>query len=110
PAVKSFAEYENPFTTGLAHRMSPDALVLYSEEAFRAFARESGIDTGEEITATEVGHEVTRQFPNLAESIRFLTTAHSRILYSSRPPTSFDITLLEQLWTGMTRREPQSVG
>lgn len=110
PAVKSFAAYENPFITGLADRMSPDALVLYTEEAFRAFARESDIETGEEITATEVGHEVAGQFPDLAEPIRFLTTAHSRILYSSRPPTSFDIKLLEQLWTGMTRREPQTVG
>jgi hypothetical protein len=110
PTAKSFAEYENPFTTGLAQSMSPDALVLYTEEAFRAFAREFDIPTGEEITAAEVGYEVTGQFPNLAEPIRFLTTAHSRILYSSRPPISFDVTLLEQLWTGMARREPQSVG
>ena len=90
--------------------MSPDALVIYSEEAFRAFARELGVSTGEEFTPAEIGQEVTQRIPELAEAVRFLTTAHSRILYSSHPPAAFDIAPLEDLWTGMTRREPQAVG
>lgn len=110
PPPKRFAEYDNPFLTGQAHRMRPDALVIYTEEAFRAFGRELGVQDGEEITAAEFGDEVASRLPELAEAIRFLTGVHSRILYSSHPPTSFDITLLETLWTGMTRREPQAVG
>jgi len=109
-SLKSFAEYDNPFRTGQAERMSPDALVLYTEEAFRAFARELGIETGEEMTPAEIGREVVARFPELSESIRFLTTVHSRILYSSRPPLSFEIAPLEQLWNGMSQREPQAVG
>ncbi|MBD3676663.1 MAG: DUF4129 domain-containing protein [Planctomycetaceae bacterium] len=107
---KTFADYDNPFTTGLAQRLSPDALVLYSEEAFRAYAREQGIDAGEDITPQEIGQQVSARFPEMAEAVRFLTAAHSRILYSSRPPLSFDIAPLEPLWTGMSRRESQPVG
>jgi hypothetical protein len=110
PPPKRFAEYDNPFLTGQAHRMRPDALVIYTEEAFRAFGRELGVQDGEDITTAEFGDEVTARLPELAEAIRFLTGVHSRILYSSQPPTSFDISLLETLWTGMTRREPQAVG
>jgi len=110
PPPKRFAEYDNPFLTGQAHRMRPDALVIYTEEAFRAFGRELGVQDGEEITTTEFGDDVAARLPELSEAIRFLTGVHSRILYSSHPPTSFDISLLETLWTGMTRREPQAVG
>lgn len=110
PPSKRFAEFDNPFRTGQAHRMRPDALVIYTEDAFRAYGRELGVRDGEEITTSEFGEEVSAQVPELSQSIRFLTSAHSRILYSSSPPTSFDITPLETLWTGMTRREPQAVG
>lgn len=107
---KTFADYDNPFHTSLAQNMSPDALVLYSEEVFRAFARELGIEAGEDLTPQEIGQQVIARFPEMAEAVRFLTAAHSRILYSSRPPLSFEIKPLESLWTEMIRRHTQPVG
>ena len=62
---KRFVDYDNPFLTGQAHRMRPDALVIYTQEAFRAFGYEQGITVEEEMTAIEFGRLVEEQCPEL---------------------------------------------
>lgn len=101
--ARSFADYPNPFLTGEAHRMRPDALVIYTEEAFRAFGYEHGIKSDEVFTAIEFGHQVEAQHPQMKAGIQFLTNMYSRILYSANPPHTFEIKPLEQLWAEMSR-------
>jgi hypothetical protein len=101
--IRPFADFPNPFLTGEAYRMRPDALVLYTEQAFRAFGHEQGIDPEEVLTAIEFGQRVEQKHPQMRAGIQFLTSIYSRILYSANPPRSFEIKPLEQLWADMSR-------
>lgn len=102
-AGRRFADFDDPFLTGSAYRMSPDALALYSFEALRAFAREQGLRPAGELTPIELGRALEALVPELGKEIGFLTQIVSRILYAPSPPRQFDVAPLQHLWQGMTR-------
>ena len=66
PAPRPFADFADPFATGMASRYSPDELVKHTFEAVEAWARENGCARGPEQTP----HEFARQLSDAAKSLQ----------------------------------------
>jgi hypothetical protein len=103
--LKSFAEYADPFATGLADRYSPEELVRYSFEALEAWGRDNGIPRDPDQTVHEFSRAVAAIADYLAGSARQLADLYSRAAYApgTLPPNTVD--QLRDFWQTIDARQ-----
>jgi hypothetical protein len=96
-----FGAFRNPFRTGLAQRMPPAELVVYTFDALEAWATDRACRRREEQTPVEFGQQVAAEFPNFAEEILGTVRLYVRVAYGGRNPSRADLGVLEGLWSAL---------
>jgi hypothetical protein len=91
PRTKAFADYSDPFATGVAEQLSPDELIRYSFEALEAWAREHGCARSPDLTPHEFAHQVGEREAGLARGARTLASLYCRVAYApgTLPPADW---------------------
>lgn len=111
PAVNlsSLADYADPFLSGAAERMSPDALVRYSFEALEAWGRGHGCPRDADHTPTEFAQAVGRLEPTLAGAARDLAKLYCRAAYAGGCLSPSDVEPLRDFWQRLRWSDAPSV-
>ena len=98
PAPRPFADFADPFATGMAGRYSPDELVKYTFEAVEAWARENGFPRGPEQTPHEFARQLARAAQSLGGNSRTLADLYCYVAYSPGRLRAEGTEALAQLW------------
>ncbi len=97
-SLPRLADYADPFLSGAAENMRPDALVRYSFEALEAWGRQHGCPRGADQTPAEFAQAVGRAEPTLASHARTLAGLYCRAAYAADRLTARDVEPLRELW------------
>lgn len=98
PPPKRFAEYANPFDTGLAARWSLAELVRYTFEALEARGREQNCPRSNAQTPLEYAAAVGQVEPELAGEFRSLADLYGQLAFAKGAASPQSTSLLQQLW------------
>src|SRR5262249_25140527 len=82
PRGRPFADFANPFETGVAERQSPADLVKYSFAALEAFAREHDLARQPEETPIEFAARLAQSSAELTTDARRLAGLYARLAYA----------------------------
>lgn len=98
PVYKRFAEFSDPFTSGLASRFSPVELVRYTFEAVEAWGREHDCPREPHQTPHEFAERLGGRQVALARDAGALAELYCCAAYAggALPPTS--VQHLQQIW------------
>jgi hypothetical protein len=102
PQGRPFADYPNPYATGLASRLSADQLVAYTFAALEAWARERGYAREADQTPLEFAAELAAASASLAEPVRLLALLYCQMAYAPGTLRTERTQELEYLWRLMT--------
>lgn len=101
PRLPRFADYKDPFATGVAGRYPPGELVRYTFEALEAWAR----DTGRARLPDQTPHEFVRSLgaeaSPFAADAAYLAELYCHVAYAHATPAASSIGRLAQLWQAM---------
>jgi hypothetical protein len=100
---RPFAEFQNPFHSGQASRISPEQLVRYTFQALEAWAFERRAARRPEETPLEFADGLHERFPDVAKEARQLARLYSQMLYARANPTRDCLPLLQRLWDELFR-------
>jgi hypothetical protein len=96
-----FADYKDPFASGVAGRYRPEELVQYTFEALEAWAR----DTGHSRLPDQTPHEFARclgtEASSLSADATYLAELYCQVAYAHASPAAASVGRLSQLWQGM---------
>ena len=109
PTHRPFADFADPFATGMADRCSADELVRYSFAALEAWAREHGWARGPDQTPHEFAHDLGTRVHSLSQDVRRLADLYCRVAYARDTVPRKSVAPLKQLWQELRHREPVSV-
>jgi hypothetical protein len=98
PPPKRFAEYADPFTTGLAARWSLAELVRYTFEALEARGREQNCPRSNDQTPLEYAAAVGQVEPAFASEFRSLADLYGQLAFARGTASPQSTSLLQQLW------------
>jgi hypothetical protein len=101
PPSRPFADFADPFATGLADRVSPDRLVQYSFEALEAWARENGCPRDPEQTPHEFADSVGRRAAVLQRAVLRLADLYGIAAYAPGRLELRSMKPLEDMWQGL---------
>ena len=103
PLRRPFADFADPFASGMADRCSAEELVRYSFEALEAWATEHGCPRGPDHTAHEFAQEVGERSEPLSRPAQRLADLYCRAAYArgTLPPESTNH--LKRLWRRLRR-------
>jgi hypothetical protein len=109
PGHRRFAEFPDPFLSGLADRAPADEVVRYTFDALEAWAREHGWPRQPEQTPHEFALDLGSRVDSLSLDVRRLADLYCRVAYApgTLPPKS--TAPLKQLWQELRHREPVGV-
>ncbi|HEV2972942.1 MAG TPA: DUF4129 domain-containing protein [Pirellulales bacterium] len=102
---KSFAEYLDPFASGLAGRWSPGELVRYSFEAFEAWARDHDWPREPDQTVYEFAVQIAGHVEQLASPARTLAELYSWAAYSPRTLPASSTEHVRAFWQVLLRAD-----
>ena len=102
-SYRPFAEYPNPFLTGMADRYSPQQLVRYSFEAFEAWSRERGVPRDPEQTPHEFASAVSRREKSLAKEASRLAELYCWTAYGRDVLPKASLQHLRSFWIKVSR-------
>jgi Domain of unknown function (DUF4129) len=97
-ARSPFAAYKNPFLLGEFSSWTHEQLVLYSFEAFQAWAEEQGIKPRPERTAREFCVELGGRFPEIVPELSALSFLYSHAAYGMSVPSGHNLEPVKKLW------------
>jgi hypothetical protein len=98
PWSRPFEDFQNPFLTGLAEKLSPNRLVRYSFEALQAWARERDLGRKTDETALEFAERIGEEVPALATEAKRLVALFSRVTYARANLKPANVESLRQFW------------
>ena len=98
PPAKKFADYPDPFISGLAARWSLAELVSYTFAALEARGRERNCPRGEEQTPLEYAAAVGAVEPAFAGEFRSLADLYGQIAFAGGQAPPQAKSLVQQLW------------
>ncbi|MGQ9576130.1 MAG: DUF4129 domain-containing protein [Thermoguttaceae bacterium] len=98
PPPKGFADFADPFASGLADRLRPADLVRYSFEALEAWARENACPRQPEQTPYEFAQQVAARVKSLARGVRTLSDLYYQAAYGPGEPSSAGVRRLARFW------------
>jgi hypothetical protein len=97
----SFAQFSDPFLSGVADRATPEQLVAYTFAGLEAWGREAGLERTSDQTPLEYAEQLAARFPQLealttqtAEFYTYLAYGPGRLTSQVRGP-------LEELWQAL---------
>jgi hypothetical protein len=93
-----FAAYRNPFLLGSQSSWTKEQLVLYSYEAFQAWAEEQGIKPRPEQTAREFCGELGVRFPEIIPDLNQFSFLYSHAAYGKSVPAECDLEPVKIIW------------
>jgi hypothetical protein len=110
--LRPFSSYGNPFTTGVAEKSPPVALVRYSFEALQAWAREAHIGREPGETPLEFVERLGGEVPALEDESRSLGNLYVHAAYAGHRLNSESLALLRQFWQQLhaVAERPMSAG
>lgn len=100
-----FAAYRNPFLLGSYSSWTKEQLVLYSYEAFQAWAEEQGIKPRPEQTAREFCGELGSRFPDIISDLNKFSFLYSHAAYGISVPADCDLESVKNVWRFLGSRE-----
>jgi hypothetical protein len=80
--ARPFAEFQNPFESGEARRLSPDELVKYSFAALEAWAWEHSRGRDPQETPLEFARRLSEHYQSLETDAPRLATLYARLAYA----------------------------
>src|SRR5262249_39420173 len=95
---RPFASFGNPFDTGLAQRLSPNDLVVYSFQALEAWAWEHSLARPPHETPTEFVHGLGQAGAALRQDATRLAGFFVRIVYGQEGLQREVLPALRQFW------------
>ncbi|QDU30181.1 hypothetical protein ETAA8_53000 [Anatilimnocola aggregata] len=98
PQPKRFAEYADPFLSGLAARWSLAELVRYTFEALEARGRERACPRGVDQTPLEYAAIVGQAEPALASEFQRLADLYGQLAFARGLQSPQALAQLQQLW------------
>lgn len=98
PPPKRFADYADPFATGLAARWSLAELVRYTFEALEARGREQNCPRGVQQTPLEYAAAVGQVEPAFASEFRSLADLYGQLAFAGGAVPPQSKSLLQHLW------------
>ena len=109
-----FADYKDPFATGVAGRYRPEELVRYTFEALEAWARDAGHSRLPDQTPHEFARSLGAEATSLAADAGYLAELYCQVAYAHAAPTAASVGRLAQLWgemrTAITRQAVPAAG
>jgi hypothetical protein len=93
-----FAAYRNPFLLGKYSSWTKEQLVLYSYEAFQAWAEEQGIKPRPEQTAREFCGELGIRYPEIISELNQFSFLYSHAAYGKSVPADCDLETVKIIW------------
>ena len=99
PLPKSlYADFRNPFLTGMADRWSPEELIGYTFQALRAWAHDRHVISGEGKTPLEFAEEVAEKAPELREEASAAAELYSKLAFTQYGLSKGYLLSLKKLW------------
>ncbi len=100
----AFASFTDPFASGEASRMSAQELVVHTFRGLEAWGAQHACSRSVDQTPFEFADRLAAEVPDLAEEARQVARLYAQVAYAhsaTLPPCQ---TLLEILWSKMTRQ------
>jgi hypothetical protein len=105
PPPKSFADFSDPFSAGVASRWPPVELVRYSFEALEAWARDNGWPRESDQTVHDFAQQIGIHVESLAAPARTLADLYSWAAYSPRTLPAGSADLMRKFWQALSRAD-----
>jgi hypothetical protein len=101
---RPFADFGDPFSTGMAGRLAADRLVQYSFQALEAWGRENGCPRDPEQTPHEFARNIGRRDRSLRHPALGLADLYCAAAYAPARSEIPSVQPLEELWQGLRAR------
>ena len=101
PRPRRFADFADPFATGMAKQLSSEQLVRYLFAALEAWARENGCPREPKETPHEFTRSVAGRDPSLLPGATCLADLYCEAAYAPGQLRIADMQPLEELWRGL---------
>ena len=98
PPPKRFADFADPFASGLAARWTLAELVRYTFEALEARGREQNCPRGNDQTPLEYAAAVGQVEPAFASDLHSLADLYGQLAFAGGTASLQSTSLLQQLW------------
>ncbi len=108
PTRRPFADFIDPFASGMADRYSQAELVRYTFEAVEAWAREHGQPREADQTPHEFARRLALSFSSLGEDARQLADLYAQAAYSPVTLPAASVARLSHLWQNLRTQGTQS--
>ncbi len=99
--IKPFADYANPFRSGMEYNMGTIELIAYTYDALEAWGAEHGCPKRPDQTPTEYIHDIARQDARLGAEARQVAQLYLQAAFSTRPPGTECHGRLKKAWDRM---------
>lgn len=107
--LRRFADFADPFATGLATAWPPEKLVRYIFEAFEAWAAEHGHPRQPEETPNELARRLALDMPSLADDAGWLADLYCQAAYASGMASAVNLDRLSRLWQNLAMSQELAV-
>ena len=104
PTRRPFADFIDPFASGMADRYSQAELVRYTFEAVEAWAREHGQPREADQTPHEFARRLALNFSSLGEDARQLADLYAQAAYSPVTLPAASVVRLSHLWQNFAHK------
>jgi hypothetical protein len=98
PPPPRFADFTDPFASGMAGRYAPEELVRYTFEAMEAWARERGVTRPADQTPFEFARCVGARVPSLAQGAQRLAELYNQAAYAPGSVSARQVEPLRRVW------------
>jgi hypothetical protein len=98
-----FADFSNPFDSGMAGKLGARDLVRYTFAAVQAWAREHDLGREPGETSQEFAERVIAEFPALEADLRRLVTLYAYAVYGPGAMPANTVELVRQFWERLER-------
>ncbi len=98
---RAFPEFDNPFSSGRANRMSPVELASYTFAALEAWAADAGQPRRPDRTPVEFAQDLARSTPDLSDNVLDAVRVYVQAAYGGRPPGPDAADALRRLWDAL---------
>ena len=102
-AIAPFTTFSNPFSTGTAERMSLRDLIVYTFNALEAWAAGYNCGRDPDQTPFEFAESLGDQIPDIAHDAHQVTRLYVQVAYGTIIELPACRSILELLWSKMTR-------
>lgn len=101
--ARSRPEFPNPFLTGKDQVWPPERLILYTQEALVAWAKEQGVRLRPQQTQREICLELAGQFPEAESEFGRLSYFYAHAAFGRRLPSDYESEPVRRLWQLFTK-------